>query len=146
MKRLASVLIFGLVVMVSVSSCRKYEEGPNISLRTKKARVTNNWKYESAQVDGVEVSLNPYYAKQKHYFYRDGKYIQTIIDPITLEARNLQGTWVLYDHDKKIAITTKNFSGNIDSTTNYSILKLFEKQMWLRTTDNSREFHFTPFE
>ncbi len=132
--------------MVSVSSCRKYEEGPNISLRTKKARVTNNWKYESAQVDGVEVSLNPYYAKQKHYFYRDGKYIQTIIDPITLEARNLQGTWVLYDHDKKIAITTKNFSGNIDSTTNYSILKLFEKQMCLRTTDNSREFHFTPFE
>lgn len=146
MKRLASVLIFGLIVMVSISSCRKYEEGPNISLRTKKARVTNNWKYESAQVDGVEVSLNPYYAKQKHYFYRDGKYIQTIIDPITLEARNLQGTWVLYDHDKKMAITTKNFSGNIDSTTNYSILKLFEKQMWLRTTDNSREFHFTPFE
>ncbi|MBK7763782.1 MAG: hypothetical protein IPI46_10500 [Bacteroidetes bacterium] len=146
MKRLASVLIFGLVVMVSISSCRKYEEGPNISLRTKKARVTNNWKYESAQVDGIEVSLNPYYAKQKHYFYRDGKYIQTIIDPVTLEARNLQGTWVLYDHDKKIAITTKNFSGNIDSTTNYSILKLFEKQMWLRTTDNSREFHFAPFE
>ncbi|HNB81609.1 MAG TPA: hypothetical protein PLP14_05875, partial [Chitinophagaceae bacterium] len=89
---------------------------------------------------------DPYYAKQKHYFYRDGKYIQTIIDPITLEARNLQGTWALYDHDRKIAVTTKNFSGNVDSTNDYNILKLYENQMWLRTTDNSKEFHFVPFE
>ncbi len=146
MKRIANLLFFAFVLVVSISSCRKYEEGPNVSLRTKKARVTNNWKYESAQVNGVEVSLDPYYAKQKHYFYRDGKYIQTIIDPITLEARNIQGTWALYDNDRKIAITTKNFSGNIDSTSDYNILKLFEKQMWLRTVDNSREFHFSPFE
>lgn len=146
MKRIASILLFGFAILVSVSSCRKYEEGPNISLRTKKARITNNWRYESAQVDGVEVSSDPYFAKQKHYFYRDGKYIQTIIDPITQEARNLQGNWVLYDNDKKIAVTVKIPPANKDSTNNYSILKLFEKQMWLRTTDNSREYHFAPFE
>ncbi len=146
MKRIASILLFAFAILVSVSSCRKYEEGPNISLRTKKARITNNWRYESAQVDGVEVSSDPYFAKQKHYFYRDGKYIQTIIDPITQEARNLQGNWVLYDNDKKIAVTVKIPPANKDSTNNYSILKLFEKQMWLRTTDNSREYHFAPFE
>ena len=146
MKRIASILLFAFAVLVTVSSCRKYEEGPNISLRTKKARITNNWRYESAQVDGVEVSSDPYFAKQKHYFYRDGKYIQTIIDPITQEARNLQGNWVLYDNDKKIAVTVKIPPANKDSTNNYSILKLFEKQMWLRTTDNSREYHFAPFE
>ena len=146
MKRIASILLFAFAILVSVSSCRKYEEGPNISLRTKKARITNNRRYESAQVDGVEVSSDPYFAKQKHYFYRDGKYIQTIIDPITQEARNLQGNWVLYDNDKKIAVTVKIPPANKDSTNNYSILKLFEKQMWLRTTDNSREYHFAPFE
>jgi len=146
MKRIASVLFFAFVILISISSCRKYEEGPNVSLRTKKARITNNWKYESALVNGVEVSLDPYYAKQKHYFYRDGKYIQTIIDPITLEARNLQGNWTLYDNDKKIAITVKVSPANLDSTMDYNILKLFEKQMWLRTTDNSREYHFAPFE
>jgi len=146
MKRIASVLFFAFVILISISSCRKYEEGPNVSLRTKKARITNNWKYESALVNGVEVSLDPYYAKQKHYFYRDGKYIQTIIDPITLEARNLQGNWTLYDNDKKIAITVKVPPANLDSTMDYNILKLFEKQMWLRTTDNSREYHFAPFE
>jgi hypothetical protein len=146
MKRIASILFFAFAMLVSITSCRKYEEGPNVSFRTKKARITNNWKYESAQVDGVEVSLDPYYAKQKHYFYRDGKYIQTIIDPVTLEARNLQGNWVLYYNDRKIAITVKIPPANLDSTTNYNILKLFEKQMWLRTTDNAREYHFAPFE
>jgi hypothetical protein len=146
MKRFAIACLLGVTLLFGFSACRKYEEGPNISFRTKKARVTNNWRYESAQVNGVEVSLDPYYAKQKHYFYRDGKYIQTIIDPVTLEARNLQGTWTMYDNDRKISVTTKNFSGNIDSTNNYSILKLYEKQMWLRSTDNSREYHFVPFE
>lgn len=146
MNRIASVVFFGLLIVSALSSCRKYEEGPNISLRTKKARVTNNWKYESAQVNGVETSQDPFYAKQKHYFYRDGKYIQTIIDPVTLEARNLQGSWVLYDNDRKIAITVKIPPANLDSTSNYSILKLYERQMWLRTTDNSREYHFVPFE
>lgn len=58
MKRIASILFFAFAILVSVSSCRKYEEGPNVSLRTKKARITNNWKYESAQVNGNEVSLN----------------------------------------------------------------------------------------
>ena len=146
MKRIVAILFVGFVIVVGSSSCRKYEEGPNISLRTKKSRVTNNWRYESAQVNGVEVAQDPFYAKQKHYFYRDGKYIQTIIDPITLEARNLQGTWTLYDKNKRIAITVKIPPANLDSTGDYNIVKLFEKQMWLRTTDNTREYHFVPFE
>jgi hypothetical protein len=78
--------------------------------------------------------------------YSDGKYIVTIIDPVTLEARNVQGTWKLYDDDRKIALTTKNFSGNIDSTNDYSILKLYNKQFWIRKLDNSVELHLAPFE
>lgn len=78
--------------------------------------------------------------------YKDGKYIINIVNPITLEARNLQGNWVLYDHDTKIALTTKNFSGNIDSTNEFNILKLYNKQFWIRKIDNSLELHFVPFE
>lgn len=146
MKKIVLFSVVALLGIVSLTSCRKYEEGPNISLRKKEARVTNNWKIESAQLNGTEVSLDPYWAKQKHYMYRDGKYIVTIIDPVTLEARNLQGTWQLYDDDRKIALTTKNFSGNIDSTNDFNILKLYNKQFWIRKTDNSLELHFVPFE
>lgn len=146
MKKILFVLSVALVGALTISSCRKYEEGPNISLRKKEARVTNNWRVESAQLNGTEVSADPYWTKQKHYMYRDGNYVVTIINPVTLEAKNLQGTWKLYDNDRKLALTTKNFSGNIDSTNDYNILKLYNKQMWIRKTDNSLELHFVPFE
>jgi len=146
MKKILFVLSVALLGALTISSCRKYEEGPNISLRKKEARVTNNWRVESAQLNGAEVSADPYWTKQKHYMYRDGNYVVTIINPVTLEAKNLQGTWTLYDNDRKLALTTKNFSGNIDSTNDYNILKLYNNQMWIRKTDNSLELHFVPFE
>ncbi len=139
-------LIVLLAATTVFTACRKYEEGPNISLRRKEARVTNNWRIQSAMLNGVEVSVDPYWAKQKHYMYRNGDYVVTIIDPVTLEARNLQGKWTLYDNDRKIALTTKNFSGNIDSTNDFNILKLYENDMWIRKTDNSLELHMVPFE
>lgn len=142
--------LFAFLAVLFVSgvftSCRKYEEGPNISFRTKEARVTNNWKVESALVNGVEEAQTPYWEKQKHYFYRNKTYSVTIIDPKTLEARNINGTWTLYDNDRKLSITTKNYTGNIDSTTDYNIVKLFNRQFWIRKTDNTLELHFIPFE
>lgn len=146
MRKFIRFFIFIGIVLFSFSSCRKYEEGPNISFRTKAARVTNNWAIGSALVDGVDVTSDPFWAKQKHYLYRNGSYVMTIINPVTLEARNLQGSWKLYDHNSKIALTTKNFSGNIDSTNEFNILKLYEKQFWIRKVDNSVELHFVPFE
>ncbi len=43
-----SKLVMALVLMtaLSVSSCRKYEEGPLISLRSKTKRLANNWDLE----------------------------------------------------------------------------------------------------
>ena len=142
--------IHSLIILFAATTvftaCRKYEEGPNISLRRKEARVTNNWRIQSAQLNGVEVSVDPFWAKQKHYMYRNGDYVVTIIDPVSLEARNLQGKWTLYDNDRKLALTTKNFSGNIDSTNDFHILKLYENDMWIRKIDNSLELHLVPFE
>ena len=146
MKRIIQLFLILGIVIISVSACRKYEEGPNVSFRTKAARVTNNWKIEGALVDGVDVTSDPLWAKQKHYMYRNGSYIITIVNPITLEARSLQGNWKLYDHNTKIALTTKNFSGNIDSTNEFNILKLYENKFWIRKIDNSVELHFAPFE
>lgn len=146
MKKFSLYILVALVGLVVISSCRKYEEGPNISLRKKVTRVTGAWRIESAQLNGTEVSLDPYWAKQKYDFFRDGKYILTVIDPVSLEASNINGDWTLYDDDRKLAITTKNFSGNIDSTNDYNILKLYNKQFWIRKTDNSLELHLVPFE
>jgi hypothetical protein len=147
MKRISIFVAICCILIVGFTACRKYEEGPNLSLRTAKARLAGNWGYESALINGVDVSKNSYYASQKHYIFTNGDYRVTILDPISLEARTLQGTWKLYDKNKRVALTTKQYNNQfLDSTNDYTILKLYNKQLWLRSTDNNREFHLIPFE
>jgi hypothetical protein len=146
MKNTILLMLVGFIVLGMNSSCRKYEEGPNISLRTKKARVTNNWRVESAEVNGIEQSQDPFWTKQKHYFRRNGDYTVTIVDPNTLQAENINGSWKLYDGDRKIALTLKRANAGQDSVVDYNILKLYNKQMWIRRTDNSVELHFAETE
>lgn len=47
-----------LLFSVLLSSCGKYEEGPNISLRTKRARLSGTWKMNAEYVNGALISNN----------------------------------------------------------------------------------------
>lgn len=144
-KNIILVAALGLLT-VGFLSCSKYEEGPGISFRSKKERLANSWRIESITVNGIERAAEPLFAKQKHYIYEGGSYIINIIDPLTLEAEDIQGTWTLYDDDKKLAVNRTNYNGVTDSLENYQILKLKEKSLWLRSLDNTREYHFAPFD
>jgi hypothetical protein len=42
-----------LAIAITFGSCGKYEDGPNISLRTKKARVAGNWKVVKVTINGI---------------------------------------------------------------------------------------------
>ena len=53
MKKLVYLAFVLMIGAITITSCRKYEEGPNISLRSKEARIANNWRIESAQLNGV---------------------------------------------------------------------------------------------
>lgn len=48
--------IFALVVTFALSGCKKYEEGPTVSFRTKRDRITNLWKFENVTYDGQDVT------------------------------------------------------------------------------------------
>jgi hypothetical protein len=146
MKNYMLIALVAIVSLSTLSACRKYEEGPNISFRSKKARITNNWRVGSAEVNGVEESSSAYWAKQKHYFRRNGDYTVTVIDPNTQEATNLNGSWKLYDGSRKIALTLRRANAGQDSVVDFNILKLYNKQMWLRRTDNTVELHFVESE
>ncbi len=143
-----NILILSVVAFIAVgfASCSKYEEGPNISFRSKEARLTNNWGIESVTINGVEQAETPFYAKQKHYIYPDGSYRITIIDPVTLEAENVQGNWTMYDKGRRLSLVQNTFAGIPDTTVDYKILKLFEQQLWIRSADNAVEYHFVPYD
>ena len=52
MKKGIKILASLILVISILTDCKKYDEGPLISLRTKKARLAGDWKIEKILYDG----------------------------------------------------------------------------------------------
>lgn len=131
--KLKSLLMVGLVI--ALSAC-KYEEGPNMSLRSKKARVTGNWYYYEYIEDGKTTAADDY-EKELHWeFKKDGAFkLQRSSNP------GDEGTWE-FDDGKDSLVIKFNAGGRVA----YKIIKLKNKEMWLKnkTVSSEVEWHFKP--
>lgn len=120
MKKLTTLVLVAIVACSStiLVSCKKYEEGPSISLRSKTARVSNQWKVQYAKdlQDGVETTAD--HAGDIWEFTKNGDF---------LKNGTKRGTWEFSDSKEQIVIT--NSLGEIDF---YTILKLKENEMWIQ--------------
>lgn len=58
MKKITRMLALALTVAVIAPSCGKYEDGPGISLRTKKARMAGDWKLASLNLVEVDTDAS----------------------------------------------------------------------------------------
>jgi hypothetical protein len=139
-------IFVAFLIIISASfiltSCNKYEDGNNLSFRSAKERVINNWRLTSITINGVEKVGLAEYLTQEQIWLPDGNYTQTFINPITGTGERIDGTWELQDDNKKVALTKFNqITGKIESAVIYNILKLYENEIWLRSTDNSTEMH-----
>ncbi len=54
MKKLS--ILFAAFAVVFLASCGKYEDGPGLSLRSKKARLTGTWVVESAIQGSTDIT------------------------------------------------------------------------------------------
>jgi hypothetical protein len=143
-KTIINILLI-CAIAVGFSSCKKYEEGPNISFRSVKQRVTNTWKIESININGLELVNEPQYSTQKQFWLGDGQYNHTYIDPSTGVGKRVDGKWTLQNSNNQISVVYNNITtGKPETTVIYNIIKLYEKCMWIRSTDNSIEYHLIP--
>ena len=116
---LGFALIFG-------TSCGKYEEGPGISFRSKKARVANTWAVEKYTINEVEQSTI-LFADVTFEFTKDGKYTFTFGT-----NGSEKGTWEFGDKKETIK-TTEDGQSSVEEST---ILKLKNKEFWIKEVDN----------
>ena len=104
MKKVFFVLFIGVFIAGGFTSCSKYEEGPAISLRTKKARLVGEWILDKAFLNGEDATDN---------FATDFSY--TFNDDETYEHLNSGGTeegeW--YFNDDKTAFYVKPSSSTV---------------------------------
>jgi hypothetical protein len=129
-----SLILSAIFIIATIQSCKKYSEGPAISLRSKAERVANTWKIENYKINGSDyTSLVAGYVET---FSKDGNYSYSWI------SVSGTGKWAFQNDDKEVRITGID---NKSSQTLY-ILKLKENQLWYYYMDGNdrKEFHLIP--
>lgn len=128
------ILILLTVFSAMIASCKKYEDGPSLSLKTKKSRVANEWIYnEVTSPNGTNITSS--YANSFLEFKKDDSYIQTS------SSYSYTGTWQFASGKEDIVMTE---SGSGDSETLH-ILRLKEKELWFTVEDylGTYEYHMS---
>ena len=116
-------------------TCKKYEEGPRLSMRSKKARVANEWQYEKVtSPNGADMTA--YFINHSIEFKKDGSYIGTE------GTSSWTGTWQ-FASDKEDLVLTESGSGDAHT---YRIIRLKNKALWFTmvTSNGVYEYHLSP--
>lgn len=129
-------LAITLVLTTTLNSCKKYSNGPWISLETRTARVANVWKMESVTLNGSDVTSTYTNLKYTETYDKDGNYSYST----TLGGGS--GKWAFQNSDTEIKRNGVSGQSSIDLT----ILRLKEKSFWYKFVDgkDSYEFHLIP--
>lgn len=119
------------MMMTTVESCKKYPEGPVLSLHSRAERVANTWKVDNYKVNGDDyTSLVTGYSET---FSKEGAY--------SYSWGNVHGsgTWAFQNNEAEVRIT----GVDNQSSETLVILKLEEKQFWYYYMDGNdkKEFH-----
>ncbi len=125
-------LLMIMVLLFSLSSCFRYDEGPFFSFRSVKNRVSGNW--ELLDISSFALNEDIFYEMDKDgrvtrttTFEQNGEMVTEVSD----------GTWNFEDGKKDLEIT---FDG--ESPRSYDIQKLTNQDMWLREKVIERQWEF----
>lgn len=129
--KLSLNLIIGCILTGSVllSSCGKYEEGPNISLASKKARIVRAWTF-SKSIDGSSgaefvCTVNCTVME----LVKDGT--------ILVNGANMPGLkWQFSDDKSKL-----EYVAGSTLISSIKIIRLTSKDLWLKDDDGDQEHY-----
>ncbi|HTF80291.1 MAG TPA: hypothetical protein VL947_01145 [Cytophagales bacterium] len=118
--------------MFAVTSCKKYEDGPLLSLRSREARVANVWKVETVLKNGNDVTGD--YDNYEEIYEKGGKYSYTW----TFGGVSGTGTgkWKFQNDDEEIRLY------DVDAREDriLYILKLKENHFWYFYNDGGDKY------
>jgi hypothetical protein len=126
MKRTALLTI--LVLSLVLGSCKKYEDGPLISLTSAQNRIVNTWVIEFAQRDGVDITTE-YEDYVLALEMNQEAILQMTVEVLdSPELIETTGFWAFEDQRKNLRL---DFELD-DFDRYYRILRLKQEELWLR--------------
>lgn len=155
MKKLKQIaLLFTSIALVTISSCKKYPEGPLISLHSKEKRIVGTWVVDYYSINGYDstsyLQAQPYYGK--YYIYSE-IHGDTYVFSLVTDNGTTCGTtghWRFANKKKDLNIQQSiggctslpqfNTTPYIASDVTWEIRRLTNADLWLKTTYNGKEY------
>jgi hypothetical protein len=131
-KIMKKLILCGLIALstiaVTFTSCKKYEDGPSISLLSKKSRLCGHWTLESYTTNDSDITTTVdslYGAGWELQIEKDDSYKST-------GDINQSGKWAFGEDKDDVIFTPDSSSMAVDT---FRILQLKSKSLWLRSTN-----------
>lgn len=148
-----AVIILGLCgSLILLDGCKKYPEGPAVSLRSKKERLASTWKLDALISGGVDSTeyFNTYVNDYTVVLTKSGSYTISYSEVRHFGPHDVSetGDWSFSSGKEDLQITPKAVSyGTVPAPSVLQIMKLYEKELWLRSfygNGVAKEYHFSP--
>jgi hypothetical protein len=121
-KRLLT-LFTGITFVLYLTACKKYEDGPYLSLSTKKARITNQWLLVK-KVNSKTKIISNYPYEQILDLKRDNSFI------LSAGTTAAIGEWQFGSDKESLVLSVSSGSGY-----RAKILRLTRNELWLQEND-----------
>lgn len=128
LKQLIPLALFAALI---VAACKKYEEGPAISLRSKKKRVEGVWKIDKkfdAQEEQLQLTSDDLKVRWE--------FEDTIYREIYSGTTQISGVWEFTESKERILVNYEDTTGKY--TLDYRILRLTNSDLWLKFEDSTK--------
>lgn len=135
MKNSFKFLLTLLSIVFVLGACSKYEEGPAISLLTKKARITGDWKPEKIISSSGKVEYYNGVSRMLRIMKNDN--FEEHVD----NSIERKGTWS-FTKDKEYFSITYQEEG-ITFIEEYKIIRLKNKELWMEDV-HGEQINYVP--
>lgn len=138
--RIGINLLITIAFIPFILSCKKYEEGPALSLNSKKERVCNTWRVEKAYEGNEEKTSE--YEGWRITFTKDNYYFFYTVGTSSVSL-NYTGTWEFDNQKENIVARITDGSGLVEYR-KYKIIKLMKNELKVIEVGPDRELHLVP--
>jgi hypothetical protein len=148
MKKIA---LFGFVLALGtatvLTSCSKYEEGPKLTLLSKKNRLTNDWKLTAtADSNGVALDMTGFSTTMS--LANDGTFsgnsTYTLFGTPVFDY-DVTGTWEFTDEKETLTLTTLTLNTQpVNDAVKYTIVRLAKDELKVRDEETKQVQTYSP--
>lgn len=136
--KLTTAFLLGIFAIGTLAvGCKKYEDGPAVSLSSRTDRVANTWVIAYAEEDGQNVSSQ--FDQYELFMNTAGEATLEATYTVfgTTYSDQTSGTWSFQDEQQNLRLDFDDDSQDGE----YRILRLTKDELWLKDISQNLEIH-----